>query len=136
MPGRRGTERRATTEQVLVRLSADMAAALDMAADQDGLSVPAWIRTRLAQALELMPETALPLTVPRRAPAPEHILQIARLREVIAELGGAMTVAAVQTREQGFPVLHADIEAVLPGVKIAVRELDRLKRALDDGAPA
>ena len=135
MPGQRGTERRKTESQVLVRLTAELGAAVDAAAEQSDLTPPAWIRARVAETLAATPETAHPVTRQRRrAPAPEHVLAIHHLRELVAELGGAMTAAALDTRKQGLPILHDEIEALLPRVKAAVGELDALKQALDEEA--
>ena len=135
MSGRRGSERRRTEGQVLVRLTAELGAAVDAAAEQAALTPPAWIRARIAEALAAAPETAHPVTRQRRrAPASEHVLALHHLRELVAELGGAMKIAALDTRRQGLPILHSEIEALLPQVKAAVAEFDALKRVLDEEA--
>lgn len=61
---------------------------------------------------------------------PQDILEIAHLREVVADLGGALVKAAIAPREDGRPAEHAAIEALIPGIKAAVRDLDRLKEKL------
>jgi len=134
MARRHGTQTRKTTHQILVRLGPVLAAAITSAASAAEMRAPAWIRIQLAKILATDAGAEVPTahSERRRAPAPAHVLEVHRLREVVAELGGAMTVAAVQTREQGLPVLHQEIEALIPGIKKTARELDALKRALDE----
>jgi hypothetical protein len=71
-----------------------------------------------------------PGPVTSRAIPPQGILEIAHLREVVVELGGALVQAAIAAREDGRPAEHAVIEALIPGVKAAIQDLDRLKEKL------
>ena len=61
--------------------------------------------------------------------APAHVIEIARLREHAAELCGALVRAAIRAREDDRPEANAEIDALLPRVRAAVRDLDRLKIA-------
>lgn len=65
-----------------------------------------------------------------RAQPPEIILEIARLREVVAELGGSMIQAAVAAGKDGRIVEHERIEELLPPIKSIVAELDVVKGKL------
>ena len=134
MPGQRGSERRKTVAQVLVRLPAELDDALATAAAAAGLTPPAYVRSLIARDIGADPADALP--TPKRKGrarlAAADVLAVNDLREVVAELGGAMTAAAIDTREQGLPVLHAEIEALIPGIKAAARDLIALKQALEE----
>jgi hypothetical protein len=58
------------------------------------------------------------------------VLELAHLREVVAELGGALVHAAVAARKDGRAVEHEEIEALIPSIKSAALELDKLKEKL------
>jgi hypothetical protein len=103
------------------------AAAIRDHAIAEGLTDAAWCRQHIIQAASADPDDAVPS---RRGPLPQHILEIVRLREVVAELTGALVMAARDTRLSGQHELHAAVETVLPDVRRAVRDLDRLKIAL------
>ena len=132
MPGQRGSERRRMEEQVLVRLSAGMAAIVQRGAKDTGLSKATWVRMQLAEQLGGDPEDVVPVRAQRapRPPAAAHVVELAGLREVVAELAGALVQATIRSREGGRLDTHAAIEQVIPGVRKAVRDLDGLKRAM------
>ena len=131
MPGQRGTERRRLSGQVVVRLAPATAARVAARATAAGLTQAAWIRHQLVGLLGTDPVEVVPERARRapRAPAPAHVLEVARLREVVAELSGALVQAAIRSREGGHLDTHAIIEATLPDVRRVVRELDALKQA-------
>lgn len=131
MPVRHGTEKRVMGGQVYARVPAATAFRIAALAAADGVTGATWARRTLVAAAGSDPMDAVPVAARRapRPPVPAHALEIARLRESVAELAGAMVKAAVLARTDGAPALHAEIEAILPGVKAAVRDLDALKRA-------
>lgn len=130
-------KRRTMAGQVYARLPAATAARIAALAAAEGVTGAAWVRRVLVQAAGADPLDAVP--VPARCPVPPplpaHVLEVARLREYVAELSGAMVRAAVKTRTDGAAELHAEIEALIPAVKKTVRDLDALKRAAMDGGP-
>lgn len=132
MPGARGTERRRLSGQVLVRLPSGTAAAVVTRAAAAGLTEAAWIRCQLVDLLGADPADAVLVAArrPPRPPAPAHVLEVARLREAVAEMTGALVQAAIRSREGDRLDTHAAIEAVLPDVRRAVREFDAVKRVL------
>jgi hypothetical protein len=132
MPGQRGTEKRLMAAQVLVRLPSGTANAVAARADADGLTASAWIRARLVDLVGTEPADAIPVPARRapRPPAPAHVLEVARLRESVAEMTGALVQAAIRSREGGRMDTHAAIEDTLPAVRRAVRDLDALKLAM------
>ncbi len=133
MSGRRGTERRKLSGKALtVRLAPEIRAAIDIAAAEAGITEASWIREVIAHEFGAPADYAVPVKAYRQpAPLPPgHILELARLRELVAELGGAMVQAAIGAREDGRGQLHAEVEALIPGVRRAVRDLDRLKIGL------
>jgi hypothetical protein len=111
--------------QVLVRLTREQHMAVVAQAQAAQVSLASWIRRVIADAIGVEPG---PVTT--RAMPPHVILEIAHLREVVAELGGALVKAAITARQDGRPAEHAAIEALIPGVKAAVRNLDKLKETL------
>jgi hypothetical protein len=124
MPGR-GSENRQLPEEVLVRLTVEQFTAVVGHALAEQISKSTWVRRLIADALEIDPG---PVVI--RAQAPELVLEVAHLREVVAELGGALVKAAIAAREDGRPVEHAAIEALIPDIKATVLDLDRLKEKL------
>ena len=132
MPGQPGPERRLMAAQVLVRLPSGTAHAVMTLADADGLTTSAWIRARLVDLVGTEPADAVPVRARHapRPPAPAHVLEVARLRESVAEMTGALVQAAIRSREGGRLDTHAAIEDTLPAVRRAVRDLDVLKLAM------
>jgi hypothetical protein len=122
---RSGTEKRRLPGQVLVRLTAEQQAAVATAADSYNVSAATFVREIIAVALKIDAGPIVKRTVP-----PEIVLDIARLREVVAELGGAMVQASIAAREDGRPVEHETIESLLPDIKKIADELLALKDAL------
>ena len=124
MPGS-GSEKRRLTGQVLVRMTAEQQAAVERYALAEQMTRATWLRRLIADALEIDPG---PVVI--RAQAPELVLEVANLREVVAELGGALVQAAVAARKDSRAAEHAEIEALIPSIKSAALELDKLKEKL------
>ena len=108
-----------------MRLTAEQYAAVVRHALVGQVSKATWLRRLIADALEIDPG---PVVI--RAQAPELVLEVAHLREVVAELGGAMVQAAVAARKDGRAVERAEIEALIPSIKAAALELDKVKEKL------
>lgn len=128
------TARRTMAGQVYARLSQATADRIAALARADGLTGAAWVRRALVAAVGSDEAEAVPVRArrTRRPPARADVLEIAHLRECVAELAGALVQAAILARTDGAAILHAEIEAVLPGVRIAVRDLDGLKLKMLD----
>ena len=122
---RRGSEKRQLIGQVLVRLTAEQQAAVVRHALAKQVTAATWLRRLIADALGISPG---PLTM--RAQAPELVLEVVHLREVVAELGGALVQAAVAARKDGRVAEHEEIEALIPCIKSAALELDKIKEKL------
>ena len=120
-----GSEKRRLTGEVLVRMTAEQQAAVERCALAARMTRATWLRRLIADALEIDPG---PVVI--RAQAPELVLEVANLREVVAELGGALVQAAVAARKDGRAAEHAEIEALIPSIKSAALELDKLKEKL------
>lgn len=71
------------------------------------------------------------ISVPRKKPArkaqPEDVLELARLREAMAETCGALVQCSIRSREAGHLDTHGKIEELLPIVRKYTRKVDRLK---------
>jgi hypothetical protein len=133
MPGKRGTERRKLDGgQVLVRLTSALAAAVAAQADAAGLTEAAWIRSLVAAAVDAEPAGAVPVRAYEQphAPQPEHVLELARLREAVGEATGAITKSAVFAKVSCQAETHALLEALLPLYRQHALDLDRLKLVL------
>jgi hypothetical protein len=126
---RRGTETRKLTHSALVRMTAAQHRAVLAAAEAYQISVATWMRHLIAAGCKVDPG---PVTI--RAIPPPVILEITRLREVVAELGGVMVQASIAARQDGRDVEHDKIEALLPAIKDAAASLLTLKTALWPGA--
>jgi hypothetical protein len=129
------SEKRALDGQVLVRLPAAVAFRIAGLAAAEGVTGASWSRRHLVAAADADPSDAVPRparALPRPV-APTSVLELVRLREVVAELSGALVKAAILARTDAAAVLHAEVEAVLPGVRQAVRDLDRLKKDILTG---
>jgi hypothetical protein len=122
---RRGSEKRRKPAQVLVRLTNEQWAAVAAHVEAAQVTTATWLRRIIVDAIGVEPG---PVTT--RAIAPQVILEIAQLREVVAELGGALVQAAVAARKDGRTAEHAEIEALIPSIKFAALEFDKLKEKL------
>ena len=85
-----GSEKRRLNGQVLVRMTTEQQVAVARHALAEQVTRATWLRQLIADALEIDPG---PVVI--RAQAPELVLEVAYLREVVAELGGALVQAAV-----------------------------------------
>ena len=118
--------------QIYARLPIATANRIAALAAADSLTRAAWVRRVLVLAAGTDPADAVPVAA-RALPgavAPAAILEMVRLREVVAKLSGALVETAILVRSDAAAVLHAEVEAVLPGVRQAVRDLDQLKKAV------
>jgi hypothetical protein len=128
--------RRALTDQLLVRMPALIASYVRSLAAAEDITAAAWCRRHLAVAAGAPAESTAPVRAYRAPlpPVPAHVIEIARLRESVAELAGALVQAAIRTKAGGHQDTHAAIEAALPGVRAAVMDLDALKLAAMRGS--
>lgn len=124
MPGR-GTDSRRMQRSAYVRLGDGLAGQVRAAAEADGITDAAWLRRLAGTALSADPAQARPTRrkKPVPPPPPEHVRALVALQEVVAELGGSLVKAAVRTREAGHGDLHAEVEALIPGIKKASTDL-------------
>lgn len=114
MPGQRGSERRALPGQVLVRLTAEAAAAVDAHAAAAGLTRAAWARGVIADAAALPVEDRRPVPTLRRRRAPaEDLAAISTLAAWLNRSTGALIQLVAATRKAGAADLHAETERVL-----------------------
>jgi hypothetical protein len=144
MSSTKRSEKRRMPEQALVRLDGKLAERIDKAARAAGLTVPAWLRLRAAEAVGA-PMSEVKITRPRRLrqkrPSPEQqhlaalLVEVAALRSAVGELGGAMVQAAIKTKVGYEFESYAEIERPLPSIRAASGELqdlrDRLREALE-----
>lgn len=108
--GRRGSENRAMSGQVLVRLSPALAVAVSGAALSADLSAAAWLRGRAAEAVGHS-EEARPTGPVDAVPEP-FLAELGRLARFVSRLNGAVTQMAMALRETGHPA-HGEAESVL-----------------------
>lgn len=136
-----GSEKRQKQEQILVRVEPGFRDLIKKGAWMSGLTVQSWLRKLAADALEVDPGK---LTKRRRRPKAVSEQQkllvpllddVARLRGDVGRLGGALVQAAMHTREIEAMESHAEIERLIPEIKILVEDLqglrERLREALE-----
>ncbi|MBS1087474.1 hypothetical protein [Gluconobacter wancherniae] len=126
------SENRKLKGQMLVRVSEGTLQGIRQEAEKRDLSCSAICREVLVERFGLASAEAMPVRLRQapRPPAPEHILELVRLRESLAETCGALVMLARGSREQGFTALHGEVEKYLPLVRLQVRDIDRLKNRM------
>ena len=115
MSARRGTEKRAMPEAVLVRMDEATYDAVTRAAEAAGVTAAAYLRTLAADAVKTNPPPR-----PRRAPPRLSDPQVARLAQVATTLAmvvGLMTQIAAALRKAGISDWHAKAEAALTDLR-------------------
>lgn len=136
MPGRRGSERRRLTDQVLVRMPPAMAAAVRAEAEAAGLSASAWIRQQIANDIQ-QPDAVHPTPPARRGrPAPtEAVVEVRRLQGVLGETCGATVQLTKALRETGHAGAHAEAERVLVALRGGYAQIVDTVHWLREGEP-
>ena len=130
MPGQRGTEKRKlAAAPVLVRLDQDLADRITAAAGAEDLTPAAWLRALAVAATGADAACAVPARASKQPPpaSAEAVIELAELRHVTGELGGALVRAAVVSREAGHLANHAAVEALIPRIKAVADAMDEAK---------
>lgn len=129
------SEKRKLKKSLLVRLDDEQYASITNHARQRDITANSLVRECLAGALspsdtyqKVKPVKAYS---PRTPPKPEYIKELYRLRESTAELCGALVQYAIKSRQEGHAMAHAEAESLIPDVRDAVRNLDRLRKKLE-----
>jgi len=122
---RRGSEKRKLAGQVLVRLTEAQQQAVAAHAQAAQVTAASWLRLLIADAVSVDPGPRTTRAVP-----PEIVVEVTQMRELLAEIGGALVQATIAAREDGRHAEHQRIEALLPEVKAVVRDVDQLKERL------
>jgi hypothetical protein len=117
------SETRRFPRQILVRLSDELATAIDAAAETGGVSSAAWLRELAAEAVA----GAIPQDrqrSPRRGPRPNLSAAEEELRRLVRTLGvvGGATVQLTKTLREGGHPEHGEAERTLRAVKQAAFE--------------
>lgn len=112
---------------VFIRLMPQLAAALDAAASEAGLSRAGWVREQVARALPDHGGIVLPPSPPRRPATipPQDLAEVSRLSASLSRTGGAVVQLCRAFREGGHP-LHDDAEATLAELRAVQVEVGRL----------
>lgn len=119
MPGRRGSERRRLADQVLVRMSPALAAAVRAEAEAAELSASAWIRRQIADVVQ-QPDAVHPTPPAKKGrPVPsEAVVEVRRLQGVLGETCGATVQLTKTLRETGGNVgAHVEAERILTALR-------------------
>jgi hypothetical protein len=127
------SETRKLSEEVHIRLSVSLARALRSDAENLDLSDASMVRhvlTRQYKDIEFEDNiTTHRYRKQNPNPSPDMV-EIARLREVVAELGGTLRQIAGLSRKDGQHINHAEIENFLPRIKKTLDFLDDLKEVV------
>ncbi|MFT8679106.1 hypothetical protein [Gluconacetobacter sp.] len=124
------SEKRKLNHSLLVRLDDDLYDRITEQARQQDVTANSLVRRTMADTLSypLPPKQSVKAFAP---PKPEYIKELYRLRESTAELCGALVQYAIRTRQEGHAMAHAEAETLIPDVRDAVRNLDRLRKKLE-----
>ena len=68
---------------------------------------------------------------PRQPPKPEHIKELYRLRESVAELCGSLVYSSIKERKEGNREAHRSLEEIISDVRQRVRDIDKLRKVLE-----
>ena len=121
------SETRRFPRQILVRLSDELATAIDTAAKTRGISSAAWLRTLAAESVAgAVPQDRQ--RSPRRGPRPDLSAAEEELRRLVRTLGvvgGAAVQLTKALREGGHPE-HGEAERTLKALKRAAGETANL----------
>lgn len=123
MPGGRGTEKRAMSSAVLVRLPAELAAAVEARARATDLTAAAWLRALAVAAAGAPVEDARP-SRPPEPPSPD-VAELGRLTGAVGKATGAAVQLAKAAREAGAAAFHGEAEAVLAEYRVLAADLTR-----------
>lgn len=112
---------------VFLRLSPQLAAALDAAAAEAPLSRAGWVRRAVVEALATRGDIGgieLPPSPPRRAAVvpPDDLVAVGQLTAAVGRTGGAVVQLCRALRENGHAA-HAAAEAVLADLRATQRDL-------------
>ncbi|HEX4627265.1 MAG TPA: hypothetical protein VH137_00625 [Gemmatimonadales bacterium] len=130
----RGTEKRAMSDAILVRVTPEAGAAVEALATAMDLSRAAWLRGLAVSAAGLSPaetrrsQPVAPPELPR-----EDVAALALLIGVVGKACGATIQLAKGLRELGVGALHAEAEAVLGDLRASQRALVRIIEHLRTG---
>lgn len=124
------SEKRKLNHSLLVRLDDDLYGRITEQARQQDVTANSLVRRTMADTLSypLPPKQTVKAFAP---PKPEYIKELYRLRESTAELCGALVQYAIKSRQEGHVMAHAEAESLIPDVRDAVRNLDRLRKKLE-----
>lgn len=116
------SETRRFQRQILVRMSDNLAQAVDAAAEAGGVSSAAWLRALAADAVGgAVPQDRQ--RSPRRGPRPDLSDVEVELRALVRNLGvvGGATVQLTKTLREGGHPEHKEAERTLRELKLAAR---------------
>lgn len=124
------SEKRKLNHSLLVRFDDDLYDRIREQSRQQDVTANSLVRRTMAETLSypLPPKQSVKAFAP---PKPEYIKELYRLRESTAELCGALVQYAIKSRQEGHVMAHAEAESLIPDVREAVRNLDRLRKKLE-----
>ena len=124
------SEKRKLKHSLLVRFDDDLYGRIREQSRQQDVTANSLVRRTMADTLSypLPPKQSVKAFAP---PKPEYIKELYRLRESTAELCGALVQYAIKSRQEGHVMAHDEAESLIPDVREAVRNLDRLRKKLE-----
>lgn len=124
------SEKRKLNHSLLVRFDDDLYDRIREQSRQQDVTANSLVRRTMAETLSypLPSKQSVKAFAP---PKPEYIKELYRLRESTAELCGALVQYAIKSRQEGHVMAHAEAESLIPDVREAVRNLDRLRKKLE-----
>jgi len=126
------SNKRRLTSQYLVRMTDNMMHAIEADARQQNITASSLIRKMLDEKYSGDTEHFEPVKAYRkRQPLPDQdVIEVAKLRESIAELCGSLVHNSIRARSEGDTRFHTELEDIIPLVRKNVLQLDRLKKKI------
>ena len=127
------SEKRASPEQIHLRLPVGLARIVRYEAESMELTDASFVRHILAMTYhEVDPADVLPTKRRRKQNAMPsmELIEISALRESVAEMGGTLRQVAGLSRRSGRTANHQAIEEMLPLIKGYLAVLDDLKKVM------
>lgn len=127
-----GSPRRPCRTVLAVRVTDDVAAALDARAIAEGVTAGSIVRRTLVQAFDGDPQDVQPARryrAPRPAPALD-VVRLAELREALGEANGTLRQVAGLDRDRGGARLP-EFDVAISGILAAAAAVDAWKTAME-----
>ena len=126
------SEKRRLKKQLLVRLPDAVYSSILKQAKQENISGSSVCRNVLVRHFGLNECEIMPIKwkKPPTPLQPNDVIELAKLRENMAEMCGALVQFSIKSRETNQQKTHKEIEEMLPFIRKTTLEIDKLKNKI------